>query len=102
MKKERQQLSNVQVKRRRLLIIGGGRSMCSDLIPQLQMTKELWLSHGIVINVYDEPGCYFKLRRIFKDAAGIGAGLRTVNILDSIPIGLKDCDVLIHLDSLAR
>ncbi|XP_076687117.1 malate dehydrogenase, cytoplasmic isoform X1 [Andrena cerasifolii] len=90
------------MKRRRLLIIGGGRSMCSDLVPQLQMTKELWLSHGIVINVYDEPGCYFKLRRIFKDAAAIGAGLKTVNILDNVPTGLKDCDVLIYLDSLPR
>ncbi|KOC60862.1 hypothetical protein WH47_05640 [Habropoda laboriosa] len=53
------------------MIIGAGRSMCSDLVPQLLMTKELWLTHGIVINLYDEPGCFFKLRRILKDAATI-------------------------------
>ncbi|XP_017794982.1 PREDICTED: LOW QUALITY PROTEIN: malate dehydrogenase, cytoplasmic-like, partial [Habropoda laboriosa] len=87
---------------RQIMIIGAGRSMCSDLVPQLLMTKELWLTHGIVINLYDEPGCFFKLRRILKDAATIGAGLNTVNIVENIPDGLKDCNILIYLDSLPR
>ena len=84
------------------MIIGAGRSMCLDLVPQLLMTKELWLSRGIVINLYDEPGCFFKLKRIFKDARTTGAGLNTVNIVENIPDGLKNCDILIYLDSLVR
>lgn len=76
--------------------------MCLDLVPQLLMTKELWLTQGIVINLYDEPGHYFKLKKIFKDAGTIGAGLNTVNIVESVPDGLKDCDILIYLDSLVR
>lgn len=84
------------------MIIGAGRSMCPDLVPQLLMTKELWMTHGIVINLYDEPGCFFKLRKIFRDAGTIGAGINTVHIVENIPDGLKDCDILIYLDSLTR
>ncbi|CAK9797436.1 Putative malate dehydrogenase 1B [Anthophora plagiata] len=87
---------------RQIMIIGAGRSMCPDLVPQLLMTKELWLTGGILIYLYDEPGCFFKLRRIFKDAGTMGAGLNTVNIVESIRDGLKDCDILIYLDSLSR
>ncbi|KZC10235.1 Putative malate dehydrogenase 1B [Dufourea novaeangliae] len=57
------------------MIIGAGRSMCPDLVPQLIMTKELWLSHGVVINLYDEPGRFFKLRKILKDVNGLGGVL---------------------------
>lgn len=76
--------------------------MCADLVCQLLMTKELWLSHGIVISLYDQPGCFFKLKKIYKDAGGVGAGLNTVIILDNVPEGLKDCHILIYLDSLLR
>ncbi|XP_076232982.1 putative malate dehydrogenase 1B [Calliopsis andreniformis] len=94
--------SCITEKYRRILVLGAGRSMCFDLIPQLIMLKELWLTHGTVINLYDEPGCYFKLKRIFKDAKAIGGGLNAVNILEDVSEGLKDCDILIHLDSLSR
>ncbi|XP_043788001.1 putative malate dehydrogenase 1B isoform X2 [Apis laboriosa] len=101
-KRQKSKNSQVQEKCRRIMIIGAGRSMCPDLVSQLLMTKELWMSHGIVINLYDQPGCFFKLRRIFKDARTIGAGLNTVNIVESIPDGLKNCDILIYLDSFMR
>ncbi|XP_043249721.1 putative malate dehydrogenase 1B [Colletes gigas] len=93
---------DVQTKRRRIMIIGAGRSMCPDLVSELIMTKELWLTHGVVINLYDEPGCFFKLRRILKDSEGIGGGLNAVKVLDNIPDGLNDCDTLIYLDTLSR
>ncbi|KAK9296601.1 hypothetical protein QLX08_009436 [Tetragonisca angustula] len=99
---QRSKLLQIQEKYCLIMIIGAGRSMCLDLVPQLLMTKELWLSRGIVINLYDEPGCFFKLKRIFKDARTTGAGLNTVNIVENIPDGLKNCDILIYLDSLVR
>ncbi|XP_026672773.1 putative malate dehydrogenase 1B [Ceratina calcarata] len=101
-KKMKARASQVQEKYNRITIIGAGRSMCLDLVPQLLMTKELWSSHGIIINLYDEPGCYFKLRRILRDSGTIGAGIRRVFIVDSIPEGLENCDVLIYLDSYSR
>ncbi|XP_050587717.1 putative malate dehydrogenase 1B [Bombus affinis] len=101
-KRQRSKPLQVQKKYRQIMIIGAGRSMCPDLVPQLLMTKELWMTHGIVINLYDEPGCFFKLRKIFRDAGTIGAGINTVHIVENIPDGLKDCDILIYLDSLTR
>ncbi|XP_017762086.1 PREDICTED: putative malate dehydrogenase 1B, partial [Eufriesea mexicana] len=101
-KKQKIKSLQIQEKFRRIMIIGAGRSMCLDLVPQLLMTKELWTTHGIIINLYDQPGCFFKLRRIFRDAGTIGAGLNTVNIMENIPDGLKDCDILIYLDSFVR
>ncbi|XP_034191366.1 putative malate dehydrogenase 1B [Osmia lignaria lignaria] len=88
--------------RRRITIVGAGRSVCAELVCQLLMTKELWLTHGILIGLYDEPGCFFKIKKIYKDAGGVGAGLNSVMILNNVPEGLKDCHILIYLDSLLR
>lgn len=90
---------DVPEKFRRLMIVGAGRSMCPDIVPELLSMKELWLANGILINMYDQPGCFFKLRRIFKDSGTVGAGLNTVNIVERVSDGLKDCDILIYLDS---
>ncbi|XP_054001979.1 putative malate dehydrogenase 1B [Hylaeus anthracinus] len=91
-----------QEKRRKIMIIGAGRSMCPDLVSELILTKELWLTHGLVVNLYDEPGCFFKLKRILTDSKGIGVGLNAVKVLNNIPDGLNDCDILIYLDALSR
>ncbi|XP_076279043.1 putative malate dehydrogenase 1B [Lasioglossum baleicum] len=88
--------------RRNILIIGAGRSMCHKLVPQLIMTKEFWLSHELVIKLYDEPGCFFKVRRIFEDAKGLTSGLDAVKVVYDIPDGLHDCEVLICIDALLR
>nr|XP_031826884.1 putative malate dehydrogenase 1B [Nomia melanderi] len=93
---------NIVQKRRQIMIIGAGRSMCLELVPQLIMTKELWLSHGVVINLYDEPGCFFKVRKILKDAKGLKGGLDAVKVLYNIPDGLHDCDILIYLDVILK
>nr|XP_033326301.1 putative malate dehydrogenase 1B isoform X2 [Megalopta genalis] len=87
---------------RRIMIIGAGRSMCPELVPQLIMTKELWLSHGLVISLYDQPGCFFKVRKIVKDAQGLDGGLNAVKVVYNIPDGLRDCDVLLYIDTLSK
>ncbi|XP_076642877.1 putative malate dehydrogenase 1B [Halictus rubicundus] len=88
--------------RRKIMIIGAGRSMCHNLVPQLIMTKEIWLSHGLVIKLYDEPGCYFKVRKILEDAKGLVGGLDAVQVVYDIPDGLHDCEVLIYIDALIK
>nr|XP_012142562.1 PREDICTED: putative malate dehydrogenase 1B [Megachile rotundata] len=85
-----------------ITIIGAGTSVCPDLVCQLLMTKELWWTHGIIINLYDEPGCFFKLKKIHRDARAVGSGLNRVTVLDNVPDGLKDCNILIYLDSFLR
>ncbi|XP_076753619.1 putative malate dehydrogenase 1B [Xylocopa sonorina] len=100
-KKQKKITSQLQEKHR-ILIVGAGRSMCLDLVPQLLVTKDLWFTNGIVISLYDQPGCFFKLRRIIKDSGAVGAGLSTVNIVENIPDGLKNCDTLLYLDSLPK
>lgn len=102
MENQKKQALIIPEKYRQIMVIGAGRTVCLELIPQLIMIKELWLTHGTIINLYDEPGCFFKLKKILKDSKGIGGGLNAVNILENVPDGLKDCDILIYLDVFSR
>lgn len=99
---EKRKTLYIQEECHRITIIGAGGSVCPDLVSQLLMTKELWLTNGIIINLYDKPGCFFKLKRIHKDVGGVGAGLNRVNVLDNVPDGLIECHTLIYLDSFSR
>lgn len=90
------------IQHRRITVLGAGKALCVDLIPQLITIKELWLTHGIIINLYDEPGCYFKIKRIVQDMEAIGGGLYAARIIDNISDGLYDCDILINLDVISK
>ncbi|KAK2586685.1 hypothetical protein KPH14_011727 [Odynerus spinipes] len=90
------------VKHRYITIIGAGKALCTDLVPQLVTTKELWLTNGVVINLYDEPGCFFKIKHIAKDIEAIGGGLYAARVIESISDGLCDCDILINLEVIPK
>lgn len=85
-----------------ITIIGAGKALCTDLVPQLITTTELWSINGIIINLYDEPGCFFKIKHIVKDVKAVGGGLYAARIIDNISDGLCDCDILINLDIIPR
>lgn len=83
---------------RRVTIVGAGRSLCLDLIPQLVTISELRLSHRIALSLYDEPENFSKLERITKDVDDLNATM----IVQDISSGLRDCDILIFLEDITR
>ncbi|KAF7402822.1 hypothetical protein HZH66_005089 [Vespula vulgaris] len=87
---------------RHITVLGAGKALCVDLIPQLITIKELWLMHGIIINLYDKPGCYFKIKHIAQDMEAIGGGLYSTRIIKNVSDGLYDCDILINLDVVSK
>lgn len=66
------------------------------------MTKELWLSNGVVINLYEDPARFIKLKKISKAIEAIEDGLQATRIINDIRSGLNNCDVLIYLDASTR
>ena len=83
-------------------IIGAGRSVCPDLLAQLVTLKELRVSDGIILNLYDELSYFFKMKDMIADTISVGGAVRSANILENVSDGLKNCDILIILDHLVR
>ncbi|KAI4497521.1 hypothetical protein M0802_007291 [Mischocyttarus mexicanus] len=95
-------VKNSLIQHRCITVLGAGKALCLDLIPQLITTKELWLTNGVIVNLYDEPGCYFKIKHIVKDMEAIGGGLYAARAIENISDGLCDCDILINLDVISK
>ncbi|XP_077268482.1 LOW QUALITY PROTEIN: putative malate dehydrogenase 1B [Temnothorax americanus] len=87
---------------RRVTIVGAARSLCLDLIPQLMTVKELHLSRGIVLSLYDEPENLSKLERITNDIKNVDESLNAITIIRDISNGLRDCDILLFLEDITR
>ncbi|XP_071571619.1 LOW QUALITY PROTEIN: putative malate dehydrogenase 1B [Temnothorax nylanderi] len=87
---------------RRVTIVGAGRSLCLDLIPQLMTVKELHLSRGIVLSLYDEPENLSKLERITNDIKNVDESSNAITIIQDVSNGLRDCDILIFLEDITR
>ncbi|XP_011697647.1 PREDICTED: putative malate dehydrogenase 1B isoform X2 [Wasmannia auropunctata] len=88
---------------RRVTIVGAGRSLCLDLIPQLMTIKELRLSRGIVLSLYDELENFSELERMVKDIKNVNEDLNATMVVQDISSGLRDCDILLmFLEDLTR
>lgn len=75
--------------------------MCPDLVAQLATLQNI-NKNGISVNLYDSPGHFFKLKDIAKDAKGISGKICSIEIINALSEGLKECDLLIYLDHLQR
>ncbi|XP_014205767.1 putative malate dehydrogenase 1B [Copidosoma floridanum] len=95
------ELEEVQTTTINITILGAGYSVCPDLVAQLVTMKE-FTKLGTVINLYDEPGHFFKLKDIVKDAMSIGGDLKAINTFDNLFDALKNCNILIALDDNVR
>ncbi|KAL6265125.1 hypothetical protein P5V15_005216 [Pogonomyrmex californicus] len=84
----------------RVTIISADRSLCLDLIPQLMAIKELRLSRGIALSLYDETKKFSKLEEIMKDVKNVED--LNVTVIEDLSIGLYDCDILIFLEDMSR
>lgn len=61
--------------------------------------KELRLSRGIFINLYDKSEHFSQLEEILKN---INVDLNAAVIIQDISSGLCNCDILICLDEIIR
>lgn len=85
----------------KITISGAGRTVCPDLVAQLATLPNM-KKNGVSIKLYDIPGHFFKIKDIAKDAKGVGGKLCSINIINSLADGLKQCDLLIILEHLQR